>query len=311
MNLRDLEYLVAVADHGSFRRAAVACDVSQPTLSTQVKKLELELGAVLVDRASAPLRLTAVGEEVARRARAILADVDQLRRAVVAEAAPEAGTLRLGLFPTLGAYLLPHVVGQIRQRFPHVKLLLVEEKTADLMAMLAAGDLDAVVVALPVGGADLRVRPLFREEFLLAVPAGHTLAVGDGPVAAWRLTGTEVTLLGPGHCLGDQVDDWLLRVGGRRRDDYRATSIESLRAMIAAGSGVSLFPALAVQPPVTATDAVAIRPIVQPVPSRDIALVWRASSARDRLLDKLAPALVPPGVTHVKQLVPAASAAVS
>lgn len=302
MNLRDLEYLVAVADHGSFRRAAVACAVSQPTLSTQVKKLETELGAVLVDRASAPLRLTPVGEDVVRRARRLLHDAAELRDVARVHAAPEAGALRLGVFPTLGAYLLPHVLGAVRQRFPRLSLLITEEKSDDLLALLRSGDLDAVVVALPVPGPDLVARPLFREEFLLAVPTGHPLADAAGPLAARRLTGTAVILLAPGHCLGDQVDDWLARVGGRRRDDYRATSLESLRSMVAAGGGATLLPALAVQPPVSGSDAVVTRPVVQPVPSRDVALVWRAGSARADLLEKLAPALVPQHVVHVHPL---------
>lgn len=302
MNLRDLEYLVAVADHGSFRRAAVACDVSQPTLSTQVKKLEKELGATLVDRSSAPLRLTVAGDEVVRRARRLLQDAEQLRDSVRAQAEPESGTIRLGVFPTLGAYLLPHVVGRVRDRFPGVNLLITEEKSANLLAQLDAGDLDAVVVALPVADPDLVVCPLFREDFLLAVPVGHPLADGPGPLAARRLTGTELILLASGHCLGDQVDDWLVRVGGRRRDDYRATSLESLRSMIAAGGGATLLPALAVQPPVAASEDVVTRPVVQPVPSRDLALVWRAGSARTDLLEKLAPALIPVGVAWVRSL---------
>lgn len=302
MNLRDLEYLVSVADNGSFRRAAAACEVSQPTLSTQVKKLETELGAVLVDRTSTPLRLTPAGDEVVRRARKLLQDAAQLQDAVRAQAHPEAGTLRLGVFPTLGAYLLPWVLGAVRSRFPGLNLLITEEKSADLLALLDAGDLDAAVVALPVAGPDVTVRPLFREDFLLAVPATHPLADTDGPVAARRLTGTDVILLASGHCLGDQVDDWLVRVGGRRRDDFRATSLESLRSMVAAGGGVTLLPALAVQPPVAASDAVVTRCVVQPVPSRDLALVWRNASARAELLNKLAPALVPQGAKHVRPL---------
>lgn len=302
MNLRDLEYLVAVADHGNFRRAAAACEVSQPTLSTQVKKLETELGAVLLDRASTPPRLTPVGEEVVRRARRLLQDAAQLKDVVRAQAHPEAGTLRLGVFPTLGAYLLPRVLGAVRERFPGVSLLLTEEKSSELLALLDAGDLDAVLVALPVPGTGLTVCPLFREDFLLAVPRDHPLADGDSPVAARRLTGTDVILLAAGHCLADQVNDWLARVGGHPREDFRATSLESLRSMVAAGGGATLLPALSVESPVTASDAVFTRPVVQPAPSRDVALVWRSGSARADLLAKLAEELVPHGVAHVRPL---------
>lgn len=306
MNLRDLEYLVAVADHGSFRRAAAACGVSQPALSTQVRKLEADLGAVLIDRASSPLRPTPVGEEVVRRARRLLHDAGQLKEAVRAASHPEAGTVRLGVFPTLGAYLLPRVLSGIRARFPDVAWLITEERSSVLLAQLAAGELDAVTVALPVTGPDLVVRPLFREEFLLAVPHDHPLADGEGPVSARRVSGADVILMSAGHCLGEQVNDWLARIGGHPRDDYRATSLESLRSMVAAGGGATLLPALAAQPPVSASDAVVTRPIVQPVPSRDIALVWRAGCARAELLEKLAPALVPAGAAHVRPLVDAA-----
>ena len=304
MNLRDLEYLVALADHGSFRRAATACGVSQPTLSTQVKKLEAELGAPLVDRGVTPLRLTPAGEEVVRRSRRLLHDAGQLRDAVRVLSHPEAGPLRLGVFPTLGAYLLPRVLGGVRAAFPDVDLLITEEKSDELLAQLTAGELDAVIVALPVADADLTVRPLFREDFLLAVPAGHPLAHSAEPLGARNLAGTDVIVLAAGHCLADQVDAWLDRVGGECRADYRASTLESLRSMIAAGGGVTLLPALAVQTPVTASGAVVTRPLVDPVPSRDLALVWRAGCARADLLERLAPLLVPQGADHVRPLDP-------
>lgn len=305
MNLRDLEYLVAVADHGNFRRAALACDVTQPTLSTQVKKLEAELGALLLDRSATPLRLTPVGEEVVRRARRLLHDAAQLRDAVRAQAHPEAGTLRLGVFPTLGSYLLPRVLPGVRARFPDVALLITEEKSNELLALLAAGELDAVTVALPVASPDLTVRPLFREEFLLAVPTGHPLADGDGPLPARRIAGSDVLLMTTGHCLGEQVNDWLGRIGGRPREDFRATTLESLRSMVAAGGGATLLPALSVQAPVAQATGVVVRPVIQPVPSRDIALVWRTGSARGDLLAKLGPALVPPDALYVRPLLDA------
>lgn len=298
MNLRDLEYLVAIADRGSFRKAAVASGVSQPTLSTQVKKLEADLGAQLVDRAAVPLRLTPVGEEVVRRARKLLRDAGDLRAAVGAQVRPDAGTLRLGVFPTLGAYLLPRVLGAVRAGFPDIDLLITEEKSADLLTQLDDGDLDAVIVALPVSREGRQVRPLFREDFVLAVPAGHPLADAETPLAARRLEGAEVILMADGHCLGDQVSDWLDRVGGKGRDDHRATSLESLRSMVAMGSGVTLLPALAV--PDVAVDDLVTRTVVAPVPSRDLALVWRTGSARTDLLERLAPALVPVGAAHVR-----------
>lgn len=306
MSLRDLEYLVAVADHGTFRRAAAACEVSQPTLSTQVKKLEADLGAVLVDRASVPARLTPIGEEVVRRARRLLRDAAELRAAVRAAAEPEAGTLRLGVFPTIGAYLLPLVIGRIRERFPKVNLTITEEKSADLLGWVTGGELDAAILSVPVAGEGLTSLPLFREDFLLAAPVGHPLSDADTPITARRVAaGAEIMLLSAGHCLGEQVDAWLTEVGGQPRPDHRATSVESLRSMIAAGTGVSLIPALAVRSPAALSDAMVTRPVVQPTPHRELGLVWRTGSARTDLLTALAPMLVPSGMEHVHPLLTA------
>src|SRR5688500_17746428 len=136
MNLRDLRYLVALADHLHFGRAADACHVSQPTLSTQIRKLEEELGTALFERAPRQVMLTSAGHDIAMRARRVLAEVDQMRDIARRTSDPEAGSVRLGIFPTLGPYLLPHVVPRVRARFPRLELLLVEEKTEALLAML-------------------------------------------------------------------------------------------------------------------------------------------------------------------------------
>lgn len=293
MNLRDLEYLVAVADVRSFRKAAARCEVSQPTLSTQIKKLEAELGVTLVDRSVAPLVLTPVGLRIVDRARVLLDQAADIRAEAALDADAEGGALRLGLFPTLGPYLLPHVVAGLRERFPELRLMLTEEKSAVLLAQLEAGLLDAVALALPVGGAGLHVEPLFREELLLAVPSGHPLADAPEPLGAAALDGTEVLCLAEGHCLGDQVTDWLRAVGGRRRNDFRASSLETMRGMISAGVAVTLLPALTVLPPVAPASGVVLRRLAGDAPYRDIALVWRATSPHAELLAKLAPTLVP------------------
>lgn len=150
MNLRDLKYLVALADLRHFGKAADACFVSQPTLSTQIRKLEDELGVVLVERAPRKVMLTAAGLDVVQRARRIVADVEQMREAARRSRDPESGTLRLGVFPTLGPYLLPHVVPTLRARFPQLELLLIEEKSDELLQRLREGKLDAALLALPL-----------------------------------------------------------------------------------------------------------------------------------------------------------------
>src|SRR5688572_637183 len=176
MNLRDLKYLVSLADHKHFGRAAAACFVSQPTLSTQIKKLEDELGVPLVERAPRKVMLTPAGRDAADRARRIVAEVEQMKEAARRSQDPEAGTVRLGMFPTLGPYLLPHVVPRIRARFPNLELLLVEEKTPVPLKQLPEGRLDAACLALPVDDPQLHAEFLFEEPFVLAVPRGHPLS---------------------------------------------------------------------------------------------------------------------------------------
>lgn len=302
MNLRELVYLVAVADHGSLRKAAVACGVSQPTLSAQLKRLEAELGTDLLDRSTIPLRLTPVGEDVVARARRLLQDAEEIREAARQRPEGEASSLRLGVFPTLGAYLLPTVLAGVRARFPQVDLLITERRTTSLMRLLDGGELDAVVVAMPVDRPDLEVRPLFREDFLVVVPRDHELAVGEGPLRAADVVDTEFILLTEGHCLADQVASWLVQIGGNPRLDYRASSLESLRSMVAAGSGATLLPALAMREPGPLGKQMATRDVIDPVPSRDLALVWRRGSTRTDLLHRLAEALVPTDSPHVVPL---------
>src|SRR5688500_7725996 len=161
MNLRDLKYLVALADHRHFGRAAAASFVSQPTLSTQIRKLEDELGVALVERAPRKVMLTPVGREIADRARHVVDEVEQMREVARRSQDPEAGTVRLGLFPTLGPYLLPHVVPRIRARFPRLELLLVEEKSPGIIARLRSGKLDVGLLALPVHDDQLHAEFLF------------------------------------------------------------------------------------------------------------------------------------------------------
>lgn len=287
MNLRDLKYLVALADHRHFGRAAEASFVSQPTLSTQIRKLEEELGVSLVERAPRRVMLTPIGAEIAERARKIVADAEQLSEIARRSRDPEAGTVRLGVFPTLAPYLLPHVLPAIRARYPRLELLLVEEKTDQILARLRDGRLDAGVLALPLHDEQLHVAPLFDEPFVLAVPRGHALA-GRASLAVGDLDDRHLLLLEEGHCLRDQALDVCRLAGADERDGFRATSLETLRQMVAAGVGITLLPVLAVQPPVPPSPDIALVPFRRPAPHRRIAMVWRRSSAMGAFLQKLA-----------------------
>jgi len=311
VNLRDLQYLVAVADHRHFGKAADACFVSQPTLSTQLKKLESELGVELIERSPRQVMLTAAGEQVVARARAILGEAEAIRGIARHAQDPRAGTLRLGAFPTIAPYLLPHVVPTLRRELPEVELLLVEEKTPVLLDLLRGGRLDAAVLAMPVDDESLQVEPLFREDFVLAVPAGHPLAgpdrpdgdigavgtsvvavapgaAGGDPVSVEVLAGERVLLLADGHCLRDQALAVCQMAGVAERDGFRATSLETLRHMVGAGVGVTLLPVLAVADPVPGSPTVALRRFRSPAPHRDIALVWRRTSIFRDLLPEVA-----------------------
>lgn len=288
MNLQDLRYLVAVADHRHFGRAAEACFVSQPTLSTQIKKLERELGVELIERNPRRIMLTSVGESVVERARVVLRETDNIREVARRSTDPEAGSLRIGLFPTLAPYLLPHVVPVLHERFPKLELLLVEEKSAVVHQRLREGQLDVGLLALPVHDDHLHCEPLFSEEFVLAVPTDHPLSRVKGSVRTSVLSGDNVLLLEEGHCLRDQALSICQLAGAEERSGFRATSLETLRQMVAAGVGVTLLPQLAVQPPVPQSGDVDLVRFDAPAPSRQIAMFWRRTSAYADFLPQVA-----------------------
>lgn len=300
MNLRDLRYLVAVADHRHFGRAAEACFVSQPTLSTQIKKLEAELGVELVERNPRNVMLTPVGADVVERARTVIHEADDITEIARRAKDPESGSIRIGLFPTLAPYLLPHVVPNVHRRFPDLELLLVEEKTEEVLRRLRDGRLDAGVLALPVNDDSLHQDDLFVEDFLLAVPTDDPLASSDGPVPSSVLDGERVLLLEEGHCLREQALAVCDLSGASERDGFRATSLETLRQMVAAGVGMTLLPNLAVQSPVPSSPDVHVVPFTDPVPHREIAMFWRKSSPFREFLPRLAEVFreLPPGLVH-------------
>ncbi|MBD9436754.1 DNA-binding transcriptional regulator OxyR [Pseudoxanthomonas sp. PXM03] len=297
MNLRDLKYLVSLADHKHFGRAAAACYVSQPTLSTQIKKLEDELGVPLVERAPRKVMLTPAGRDAADRARRIVAEVEQMKEAARRSQDPEAGTVRLGLFPTLGPYLLPHVVPRLRARFPHLELLLIEEKSDVLLSRLREGKLDAGLLALPVADDQLHTEFLFEEPFLLAVPESHPLAKRESLTLA-ELSQHQLLLLEDGHCLREQALDVCRLSGANEKSEFRATSLETLRQMVAADVGITLLPTLAVKPPVARYENIHLLGFSDSHPSRQIAMVWRRSSAMNDFLMELAGVFrdLPPGL---------------
>lgn len=287
MNLRDLRYLVALSEHKHFGRAAEASFVSQPTLSTQIKKLEDELGVALVERTPRKVLLTEVGSEIVQRARDVLNEVEQIKAIARRTVDPGSGSLRLGIFPTLGPYLLPHVVGKIRTRFPRLELLLVEEKTEVILRQLREGRLDAGILALPLHDLQLHSEFLFEEPFVVAVPEENNLAARHS-LRLEDLVDQSVLLLEDGHCLRDQALEVCQLAGAGEKSGFRATSLETLRQMVAANVGITLLPMLAVKPPVAQAEHVVLIPFSGVAPSRRIAMVWRKSSAVGAFLREFA-----------------------
>lgn len=290
MNLRDLRYLVALADERHFGKAAERCFVSQPTLSAQIRKLEAYLGTPLVERQPKRVSLTETGKRVVERARRVLQEADAIVEIARTDLDPLSGPLKVALIPTVGPYLLPHVAGRLRRELPRLKLMLYEYQTEPLLEKLRGGELDLGLLALPVPLEGLESAPLFDEPFMLAVPAGHPLAERDR-VKVEDLKGETLMLLEDGHCLRDQALEVCSRIRLHEAQDYRATSLETLRQMVAAGHGITLLPELASASPVGAVRGLKIKPFSKPAPARTIGAVWRKSTTRGPAIEAVVNAI--------------------
>jgi LysR family transcriptional regulator, hydrogen peroxide-inducible genes activator len=286
IKLKDLRYLVAVADSRHFGRAAERCFVSQPTLSAQLKKLEQYLGLQLIERQPNNVCLTAAGEEIVARARRVLEASDELVTQARAHRDPLAGRLRLALLPTIGPYLLPRVSAAIRRAFPRLELHLYEYQTTTMLEKLKAAELDLGILALPVELEGLEARELFAEPFTVALPERHRLAKRERVQVA-DLEGERLLLLEEGHCLRDQALEVCSRVGAGESQDFRATSLETLRQMVATGAGVTLLPELATKGAYGEARGVVVLPFAKPAPVRHIGAIWRKTSARRVAVDAL------------------------
>ena len=284
LKLKDLRYLVAVADTRHFGRAAAKCFVSQPTLSAQLRKLEEYLGVQLIERRPRRVTLTEVGEDIAQRARSMLESGDAIVTLALTRRDPLAGQLKLALLPTIGPYLLPQVALKIRKALPKLELMLYEYQTGPMLERLHHGEIDVGILALPVHEDGLVMRELYSEPFVAAVPTGHRLA-GRARVRAEDLQGETLLLLEDGHCLRDQALAVCSRSGVHEKQDFRATSIETLRQMVATGVGITLLPELASTGGYGTTKGVAVVPFAKPVPTRTVGAIWRKSSARSAAIE--------------------------
>jgi LysR family hydrogen peroxide-inducible transcriptional activator len=300
LSLTELRYVVAVEELRHFGRAAAACHVTQPTLSSGVKKLEGTLGVMLFERTRRSVQPTPVGVEVARQARRVLEETALLVQVVARESRPLAGPLRIGVIPSLGPYVLPWLLPLLEQAFPELEPRPQEAITAELVDALSAHRLDVALVALPLDEPRLRTLPIFEEPFFLLLPADHRLAKRKR-VGERDLAGLQVLLLTEGHCLREQALSICDRAEAETRThgaDVRATSLETLRQLVAAGMGTTLLPAMAVEADAPGASTRAL-PFQEPAPVRRIALAYRQTYPRPDDLRRLAVAIrgaLPPAV---------------
>lgn len=284
MNLRDLEYVVAIAEHLNMARAAGHCHVSQSTLSIQLKKLEDDLGVKIFERNNKRIKATTVGELIIESARTTLREAGRLRGIAREFQNPFSGEFRLGLFPTLAPYLLPVITRKIQKAHPNLHLTLVEEKSLSLIDRLLRGELDAALLALPIHSPSLEYKPLFTDPFLLACHSSHSLAKRKR-IDVSDLKNEELLLLEDGHCFRDQALEVCHLAKAEENQAFRGTSLETLRRMVSANLGVTLMPKIAC---LREAHLTYIPFTEKRTPSREIAMVYRGTTARRKVIESLA-----------------------
>ncbi len=290
MNLRDLEYLVAVAATRHFGQASERCFVSQPTLSGQIKKLEEELGAILFERTKRSVEITPIGEAIVAKARQVLEQADALKQVAQSHQDPLTGPLRMGAIPTLSPYLMPLILQPLQIKYPQIKLILSEELTDTLLKRLDKHEIDAALLATPVEDPNFESMPLFDEPFWLVHPRNHPLSDKDKIIRS-DLDCTDLLLLSEGHCLAEQVME-VCHIHERRMQgdlaDLRASSLETLLQMVAAGFGSTLLPALGLNTLSVRDKGILARQLQLPDTYRQISLVYRRTFPRRKALEAFA-----------------------
>jgi len=286
MKLRDLEYLIAVADERHFHNAAKRCFVSQPTLSGQIKKLEDELGLLLIDRNNRHVAMTEAGNAVVEQARRVIAETRVINDIVKSYQDPLKGELKLGIIPTIAPYLLPIIMPSAGKSFPELKIWLYEYQTHILLEKLERGELDVLVLALPIDKHSFTEYDLFREPFRLAVNSATKLAKKDY-VCLDDINNQELLLLEEGHCLRGHVLDVCQLGTSSDSMQFQATSLETMRHMVGEGMGVTLMPELAVPKKLTKRDIIKYIEFSEPKPYRRIAMLYKKNSYREDVFKQL------------------------
>ncbi|MCW8899786.1 MAG: DNA-binding transcriptional regulator OxyR [Gammaproteobacteria bacterium] len=287
MNLRDLEYLVAVDEERHFHRAAARCFVSQPTLSGQLKKLEQELGVLLIERTNRQVSMTEAGIAVVEHARKALAETAIIKDVANNYKDPMTGDIRVGIIPTIAPYLLPIIMPHLHNHFKNLKLWLYEYQTQACLEKLNKAELDFLILALPIEKHDFTELDLFREPFRLAVNREQLLAkkkhlnLGD-------ITNQKLLLLEEGHCLRGHILDVCLLAGVQEQTEFQATSLETLRHMVGEGMGMTLMPELAVPKKTSKADDVRYIEFSDPKPNRRIGMLYRKNNYREDTFNNIA-----------------------
>ena len=299
MTLTELRYLVALSETGHFRKAAEQCNVSQPTLSIAIKKLEEELGISLFERARHKVATTPTGERIVEQARTVLRETQNLRHLAELGKDPLGSMLSVGAIYTVGPYLFPRLVSRLQQLAPKMPLFIEENYTASLRGKLSRGELDAIFVALPFTEVDVVTRTLYDEPFVVLLPQDHVLA-GQAQIDSGALAAHRVLLMGEGHCFRDQVLEACPGLQQAIRENHaqghmvvEGSSLETLKHMVASGLGITVLPQSAARETTYGEHTLAARPFADPAPKRSIALAWRVSYPRPEAIDILIDALRP------------------
>jgi len=245
LSFRDLQCVIAICDNGTISKAADACAITQPSLSERVKRIESMLGVELFERNKRSLRTTAAGDALAVKARELLDGVGKIDEALAASHQPLTGTLKVGIISTLGPYLMPYILPQLRRQYPKLELIIHEDLTEALMTTLKSGSLDIVIAAAPLHTLNIKEIPLFHEPFCLAISKSHKMAE-QVSISAADLDGKDMVLLQDGHCLSDQALDICPAKRRTNKNRLHSMSLETLRHMVAAGAGYTLLPSLSV-----------------------------------------------------------------
>jgi LysR family hydrogen peroxide-inducible transcriptional activator len=281
MNLRDLKYLLMVAREKHFAKAADKSFVSQPTLSMQIKKLEDELGVKIFERSKKQFLVTSIGKEILQKVEVVLQEVDEIKKLAKRSIDPYSQELLIGAFPTLAPYFFPKIIKIISKKFPKLKILLVEEKTESLIKKISNGDLDIAFVASSLNQNDYHSIKIFEENFLLAVPKNHQLAKKK-IIKSQDLNNQELMLLEDGHCMRDQAMEFCFSVGASEKQTFRASSLETLKQMIKAGSGITFVPEIAAKK----DDGICYLKIEKPA-KRSIFLCYRKNSVKKKITEEI------------------------